>query len=204
MSPTSTAAPRTYPYTPARHDYGPGLVPRAILVHMAEGGGTVGYLHRAPRRGVSVHFVVEHAGQVVQMLPLDHVSGSANPALIRGLLRRVRPNDAPFVGYDGETITYGSAAARAVLGDGWRNPNRYCVSVEVEGWASDRRVDGEIIPGGPNRDQRNALRRLYLDLRRRLPTLRGALGHRDLQAYKACPGRFIPWASLGGHGVWKE
>src|SRR3989304_3822204 len=81
----------TYPFVSSAHDYGPGLAPTAIVIHMAEGGGTVGFLARPDvagqpcrHRGVSCHFVVERSGRVVQMLPLDHVAGSLNP-------RRLRP-----------------------------------------------------------------------------------------------------------------
>lgn len=184
----------TYRFVAARYSYGAGLEPRALLIHMAEGGGTVGYLARNPARGVSVHFVIERDGDIVQMLPLDIRSGSVNPRSIRGLLRFVQPDDPSYVGYDGEVVTFGATAAKAVLGSGWRDPNRYCISVEVEGFAKD----------GPNGAQRAALRRLYLDVRRELPMLRGALGHRDFAAYKACPGKFVNWRSMGGHGRWKE
>lgn len=194
-------------FVAARYSYGPGLIPRGLLIHMAEGGGTVGYLSRNPARGVSVHYVIEYTGRIVQMLDHDICSGSVNPRDIRGLIRLVKADDAPFVGYDGERITFGATAAKAVLGnDGWRNPNRYTISVEVEGFARDHwnTAHSELIPGGPNEAQRNALRRLYLHLRATVPTLRGALGHRDFAAYKACPGRNVNWASMGGHGRWKE
>ncbi len=191
-------ATTAYPFVAARYDYGPGLVPRAILVHMAEGGNTAGYLSRSPARGVSVHFVVDVGGRIIQMLPLDHISGSVNPGLLRGVVNRLRrawrPDDPPFTGYNGERIVYGATAARAVLGDLWRDPNRACVSIEVEGFATS----------GPNVAQRKALVLLSRDLRERLPTLRGNLGHRDLAAYKACPGRAIPWANMGGHGPFRD
>ncbi len=183
-----------YDYVRARYSYGRGLVPRAIVVHMAEGGGTVGYLSRNPARGVSCHYVVEYSGRVVRMLDEDEIAGTINPSLIRGLLRRIRPDDPPFVGYNGERITYGATAAKAVLGAGWRDPNRYCIAIEIEGFAA----------AGPNLAQRKALVLLVRDLRKRIPTLAGTVAHRDFQAYKACPGKLIPWANLGGHGPFRD
>ncbi len=180
------------PYVRARYAYGRGLVPLAELVHMAEGGNTVAYLRRSPARGVSCHFVIEYSGRTVQMLDLDECAGTINPSLLRGVLRRIRPDDAPFTGYNGERITFGASAAKAVLGSGWRNPNRHCVAIEIEGFAK----------AGPNLEQRKALVRLTRDLRSHIPTLRGALAHRDFAAYKACPGKHIPWANMGGHGLW--
>lgn len=166
-----------YAFVQAAHDYGVGLQPRGLLIHMAEGGGTVGYLARDPARGVSVHFVIERSGRVVQMLRLDHISGSTNPTAIR------TTNDP-----DG---FYGVTAAKGVLGDGWSDPNRHVISVEIEGFAAE----------GPNADQQAALIAWAADMWASVPGLRGNLGHRDLTDWKACPGKLIPWERIGGHGV---
>ena len=178
----------TYPFIQAAFDaYGKmPAKPLALVTHMAEGGGTVGYLSRDPKRGVSVHFVIERSGRTVQMLRLDRISGSINPRLLRS------SDDPPFVGYGGELITCGATARRAVLGTWERNPNAVCITVEVEGFAL----------AGPNLDQRKALVLLSRDLRKRLPTLRGNLGHRDFAAYKRCPGKLIPYLNMGGHGLY--
>lgn len=193
-------SPAVYPFVQAAYRYGPRKAPvLALLVHMAEGGGTVGYLSRQPARGVSVHFVCERSGRIVQMVDLEEVTGSLNPRLIR------ISDDPPFVGYNGEEIIYGATAAQAVLGDWWwRNPNPAVISIEVEGWARDHRLrTGTIIPAGPNLAQRRALVLWSRDMRARFPTLRGNLAHRDFAAYKACPGKFIPWSNMGGHGPYR-
>ena len=154
---------------------------RAITIHMAEGGGTVSWLTRPD--GNSSHYVVEYTGRVTQMVPEAYWAGSMNPDLTR------TTDDAPFE-YLGETITYGVTASKRCLGDGWRDPNRFVIAIEVEGFAKD----------GPNDLQRTALRRLVADIRSRRGPL-PCLGHRDQQAYKACPGKRIPWADYGGHAV---
>jgi hypothetical protein len=165
----------TYPFVQAANDYGklPGPV-LAFVIHIAEGGGTVGFLSRDNARGVSVHYVIEYTGRVVQMLREDHASGSINP-------REIRTDNGPSpFGYD---------AAHAVLGSWMRDPNGAVLSCEIEGFAST----------GPNAKQQGALRALVADIRTRHPNI-GLLGHRDFQNYKACPGPHIPWALLGGHG----
>jgi N-acetylmuramoyl-L-alanine amidase-like protein len=165
-----------YPFVQAYHDYGLRNGPtRAFLVHMAEGGGTVGYLSRANPNGVSVHYVIEYTGRVVQMLREDHASGSVNP-------REIRTTDDP----DG---FYGATAAKAVMGAYWSDPNSAVISCEIEGYAKD----------GPNDKQKIGLSLLVKDVRSRHSV--GLLGHRDFQDYKACPGRLIPWTVLGGHGA---
>jgi hypothetical protein len=154
---------------------------RAICIHMAEGGGTVPWLTRAD--GNSSHYVVEYTGRIVQMVREANWAGSINPRLVR------TTNDPPYT-YLGETIRYGRSAAEDALGSGVTNPNLHVIAIETEGFAKD----------GPNPAQREALRRLVADIRRR----RGAmpcLGHRDFQDYKACPGKRLPWADYGGHGV---
>jgi hypothetical protein len=148
---------------------------------MAEGGGTVGFLHRPNRHGVSVHFVIEYTGRIVQMLALDHMHSSLRTSEIR------TTDDA-----DG---FYGATAARAVMGS-WADtrvtsgPNHASIAVEVEGFAA----------GGPNTYQAAALAELWRDLAGRFPGIR-SLGHRDFADYKSCPGRNIPWAAVGGHGT---
>lgn len=151
---------------------------RAFLVHMAEGGGTVGFLSRPNPRGVSVHYVIEYSGRIVQMLLESHASGSVNP-------QDIRTTDGPE--------PYGATAARAVMGDWWQDPNAAVISCEIEGFAAK----------GPNIDQRNSLASLVADVRSRYPNM-GLLGHRDFADYKACPGVSIPWPKLGGHGPAQE
>lgn len=166
----------TYPFVAAAFDYGPRRVAvRAFLVHMAEGGGTVGYLAGSPARGVSVHYVIEYGGRVVQMLSEGHVSGSVNPSALR------TTDDA-----DG---FYGVTAARKVMGPQWADPNPGVISVEIEGFARD----------GPDPKQAAALVALVDDVRSRHPGF-GLLGHRDFTDQKACPGQHIAWDDLGGHG----
>lgn len=170
-----------YPFVSAYHVYGARKAPAlALAIHMAEGGGTVGYLSRDAARGVSVHFVIERTGRTVQMLDLAAASGSVDPTKVR------TTNDA-----DG---FYGVSHARQVLGDWARDPNSAVISVEIEGYASI----------GPNAIQHDALADWAADMRQKVPTLRGALGHRDFASYKACPGRRIDWTRIGGHGLWAE
>jgi len=166
----------SYPFVHARYDYGPRAGPAlAFVVHMAEGGGTVGYLSRDPARGVSVHFVIEYSGRIVQMLSEDHASGSINPNDLRTT--------------DDEAV-YGATVGKAVMGSWWSNPNAACLSVEIEGYAVNGPSDAQVI----------GLQALVADLRSRYPKI-GLLGHRDFQDYKACPGKLIPWALIGGHGT---
>lgn len=164
-----------YPFVQAANDYGPRKGPvLAFVVHMAEGGGTVGFLSRPNLRGVSVHYVIEYSGRIVRMLAETHASGSINPTDLRST-----DGPAPF----------GASAARAVLGPWARDPNSAVITVEVEGFAAT----------GPNDAQRAALVALVNDVRSRYPKI-GILGHRDFTSRKACPGPHIPWPALGGHG----
>lgn len=171
----------TYPFVQSAVDLGPARGPRlALVVHMAEGGGTVGYLSRANPNGVSVHFVVERSGRTVQMLDLARIHSSLRSSAIR-------TTDDP----DG---LYGVTAARAVMGK-WADtraslgPNHASIGLEIEGFARD----------GPNAAQGAALAALFADLAVKSPGIR-ALAHRDFASYKACPGKLIRWQDLGGHG----
>jgi hypothetical protein len=165
-----------YPFVQAKYDYGRMTVtPSAFIIHMAEGGGTVGYLARDPARGVSVHFVIEYSGRIVQMLKWDHAAGSINPRTIRTT--------------DDANGLYGISSAIAVMGAYAKNPNAASWSVEIEGFAKD----------GPNGKQIASLVVLADDCRSRAGV--GLLGHRDFTTEKACPGQHIPWTLLGGHGA---
>lgn len=160
---------------PAANDYGRLKGPvLGFVIHMAEGGGTVQYLAGPNARGVSVHYVIERAGRIVQMLHEDRASGSINP-------RDIRMTDGPE--------PYGRTAAVAVLGQWANDPNSAVLSLELEGYARD----------GPNAAQVVSLIKLVADIRTRFPDI-GLLGHRDFADYKACPGAYIPWTALGGHG----
>lgn len=157
---------------------------QAIVIHMAEGGGTVSWLTRPD--GNSSHYVIERStGRLVQMVPESWWAGSLNPRDLR------LTNDAPF-SFLGESIIYGRLAVVAALGPAKADdPNRYVIAIELEGTAAT----------GPNAAQRKTLRELVADIRRRLARALACLGHRDFQSVKACPGRLIPWVDYGGHGV---
>jgi len=153
----------------------------AVVWHMAEGGGTAGYLSRPNPNGVSVHFVVEYSGRTVQMLSLGEMHTSIRPSAIRDT------TDANGL--------YGATAARAVMGD-WADtrkslgPNHASIGVEVEGFAKD----------GPNAKQKDAIAALWRQLSFTYDNIR-SLGHRDFNGYKACPGQLFPWDLVGGHGT---
>ena len=111
-----------YAFVPSAVDLGRARGPRrAFIVHMAEGGNTVGYLSRPNPNGVSVHFVVKRTGSVVRMLDLDRMHSSIKSSAIR------TTDDA-----DG---FYGVTAARAVMGE-WADvrrslgPNHASIAVE--------------------------------------------------------------------------
>lgn len=171
-----------YPFVAARYFTPHAIVEvRAVLWHMAEGYRTVGYLTHPPSNN-SAHFVIERTGRIVQMVKLTDASHSARVA--------IDPDDA-----DAEDCgIYSDDVSRAVLGTGWSDINRYLVAVEVEGFRAD----------GPNTDQVDAIAALGEYLRAALPTIRGNLGHRDVQDYKGCPGCKFPWNRIGGHGLFVE
>jgi len=169
-----------YPFVPAYAKYGPRAGPvRAFVIHMAEGGGTVGFLSRPNIRGVSVHYVIEYTGRIVQMVPEGQATGSINPNDLR-------------TGDDADGF-YGISVAKATMGAWWRDPNAASITLEIEGYAA----------AGPNGPQRIALIELVDDVRSRFPKM-GLLGHRDFTSRKACPGTHIPWRPLGGHGPYQE
>jgi N-acetyl-anhydromuramyl-L-alanine amidase AmpD len=174
----------TYRFVQSATDLGIAKGPRlAMLWHMAEGGGTVGFLSRPNPRGVSVHFVIEYSGEIVQMLQLDHMHSSVRPTAIR------TDNDAPY-DIDGYTVIYGRAAAYAALSSwadvshGTLGPNHATIAVEIEGFAAT----------GPNEAQRASIGTLAAVI-----GIPAHLGHRDFQDYKACPGHKFPWQDIG-HG----
>lgn len=164
-----------YPFVASAAKYGTRKGPvKAFVVHMAEGGSTVGFLSRPNARGVSVHYVIETSGRIVQMTKETMATGSINPNDLR------TTDDAE---------TYGATARRRVMG-GWdHDPNSAVISCEIEGFAKT----------GPNAAEHGSLKALIADVRSRYPDM-GLLGHRDFQDYKACPGKLIHWADLGGHG----
>jgi hypothetical protein len=153
---------------------------RGIVIHMAEGGGTVGWLDNPD--GNSSHYVIEYSGRLVQMVQETHWAGSIDPTKIR------MTNDAAYT-YLGESVVYGRTAQLAAIGStAAADPNRYVIAIEAEDFAAT----------GPNAAQRAALAALVNDIRRRRG-VKPALGHRDFQSYKRCPGHLIPWADYGGH-----
>ena len=176
-----------YAYVPAYYNIGAARGPRlAVVWHMAEGGGTVGYLSRQNPNGVSVHYVIEYRGRIVQML---------NESRMHTSIRIKHPSGAHAIRHTNDADGfYGQAAAVAVMGK-WADvhtslgPNHASIGVEIEGFAAD----------GPNAKQRPAMAALFADLRTRYPFIR-SLGHRDFNL-KACPGRKIPWDAVGGHGT---
>lgn len=170
-----------YPFVAARwYTAGARAAIRGTLWHMAEGYGTVGYLSRVARN-VSADFVVDRFGQTTQMVRWADASHSARVAFDDDT------NDASDC-----AGLYGERYARAVLGSGLDDVNRYVVSVEVEGYRAR----------GPNAVQVPAMVALSDHIRARGGSdWRGNIGHRDVQDYKACPGCLFPWDAIGGHGL---
>ena len=177
----------TYPFVQSYTDLGVAKGPRlAITWHMAEGGGTVGYLAKPNPNGVSVHFVIEYTGRIVQMLKLTHMQSSIRTSDIR------TTNDAA---YGNPPVMYGRAAALAVMGKwadishGTLGPNHASIGVECEGFAA----------AGLNEKQAASAGLLFADMTLQFPGIR-SLGHRDFQDYKPCPGKHFPWDQVDGHG----
>lgn len=192
----------TYPFVQAYHDLGPRKGPvLGLVIHMAEGGGTVGFLSRQNRNGVSVHYVIDYDGKITRMLLESHMHSSIRIGDNGSALRTTTE--------DG----FGADYARAVLGkwayvDSTLGPNHATIAVEIEGFAgkltdAQRRAHPKADPlGGPSSRQEAALLVLVKDVRSRYPDI-GLTGHRD-HNIKACPGRRIPWDLIGGHGARAE
>src|SRR5712691_9969488 len=140
-----------FDFVPTFTDLGPrtGAV-RGFTIHMAEGGGTVGFLAKKNPRGVSVHYVIEHSGRVVRMLDEGHMHSSI----------RIGTNSSAIRLDDDQDGFFGRSAAVAVLGDladakTSLGPNHSTLAVEIEGFASN----------GPNDAQNDALVALVADIR---------------------------------------
>lgn len=176
-----------------------GAAIKGVVIHMAQGGGTVSWLTRPD--GNSSHYVVEYDGEIVQMVAEARAAGSIDPTKIR------LTNDPAFT-YLGESIVYGRTAVVASMGRAaGDDPNRYVIAIETEGFAGKAPTVGQSgydlranPVGGPNAKQRASLAALVNDIRRRRGPL-PALGHRDFQSYKVCPGKRIPWVDYGGHAL---
>ena len=172
-------------------DYGPRSGTLGLSFHMSEGGdGLVSYLAQHPGEdlwewadrvnGVSCNAALLSDGTIWQMLAWSHASGNLNP-----------DDRAGEYGY------YGGSHLRAVLGDGWTNPNEWTISMEIAGYRSI----------GPTDAQVRAAIEWAKDMKAMFPTLRGATGHHD-QSPKPCPGltpnmRAI-FDGVGGHGLWSK
>ena len=178
----------TYPFVAAKwFSAGAIIEVRALVIHFAEGGGTVQYF-KDPRHSdgtpedVSAHFVLQYDGTIVQMVrdeDADHCQhiDTGSWAYPGGL---TRANGVAVLGLD----VMGSTDHTRV--------NRYVQAIELEGHRDQ----------GPNAAQAAALPKWVDERRAKFPTIRGLLGHGDIQN-KACPGALIPWSLLGGHGVWE-
>jgi N-acetyl-anhydromuramyl-L-alanine amidase AmpD len=202
LSPDSTLVDRVVEAPQSEQGPRPGgaAAIRAIVIHMAEGGGTASHLKHED--GNSSHYVVEYSGNIVQMVAEKRHAGSINPG-------RLRSTNTPFFKFLGERLRYGKSEAVRALGgeDFYRNPNTFVIAIEVEGFAKPLTPKKQIRhpranpDGGPTAKQRKALDKLVADIRSRRNKVYPCLGHRDFQKYKACPGRRMPWADYGGHAV---
>ena len=156
-----------YRYVPAKHDYGKSPVPKeGIVLHMAEGNRVLEYLAGGNvLRGVSATFICTIEGEIVQMLPLDHTSGSLNARDVR---RSTDPKGrwgARYTKYYGPELYQGKA-------------NQLTISIECAGFAKD----------GPNKAQQAAIIELVERLRKRSKRTLGFNIHCDFADYKSCPG----------------
>lgn len=157
-----------YRYVHATHDFGKSPVPKqGVVLHMAEGERVVEYLAGGNvLRNVSANFAITMDGEVVQMLPLDAVSGSLNPRDVR------RTNDRDgfwgrrYTRFYPDTVLTGKA-------------NQLTISIECAGFAAT----------GPNRAQQDGIVELVQRLRKRYRRPIGFGGHRDFADYKMCPGK---------------
>jgi hypothetical protein len=192
----------TYRFVQAATDLGPRKGPiLGANVHMAEGGGTVGFLSRPNRDGVSVQYVIDYDGIVTQMLLESHMQSA---------IRIHNPDGSYAIRQDDDGFGFGHSVAVAVLG-AWADthttlgPNHATIGIELEGFAGKAPLKGEAgydpradPLGGPNDAQTAALAALIDDIRTRHADI-GLTGHRDHNV-KNCPGLRIPWLLLGGHG----
>lgn len=156
-----------YRYVPAKYDFGKSPVPKeGIVLHMAEGTRVLEYLAGGNiLRRVSATFIVTMEGEVVQMLPLDHTSGSLNPRDVR---RSTDPKGRwgrKFTRFYGPELFTGRA-------------NQLTISIECAGFAKD----------GPNADQQKGIIELVERLRKRYKRPLGFNIHCDFADYKSCPG----------------
>lgn len=167
-----------YDFVHATHDYGESPVPKGgIVFHLAEGCDPLSYLAGDNViRGVSAHFVIQPTGRVVQMLRLDHTSGSIKAS-------DVRTTTDP----DGD---YGRRYTRYLPDDILEGKvNQRTISVEMAGFARKGwSCDGESYPAGPNIKQVATAIELVHKLRTKYARPIGVNVHRDFADYKACPG----------------
>jgi hypothetical protein len=182
-----------YRYVPATHDFGKSPVAKqGIVVHVSEGCNPAAYLSSGNvLRNVSANFTVEQGGEIVQMLPVNHTSGSINPRDVR--------TDTDEDGFWGRRWTR------------YMDPdiltgrvNQRTISIEVAGRASRAwTCDGETHKRGPNAAQVVSLIELVGVLRDHFKQRLGVNGHRDFTDWKPCPGEGLGIRALlkaVGHG----
>lgn len=185
--PTKSPDGLPYPFRQASWDYGTRRVPaQGIVFHMAEGCDVAGYLEqrpgeqpRAPRilRGVSATFAIQADGEVIQMLDLDHVSGSLNPRDVRSSNSADGFWGRRFTRYYDPDVMTGMA-------------NHRTISVEMAGEASSPwSCGGDHFPAGINPAQVASAIQLVKRLRQKYKRPIGVNGHADFADYKPCPGK---------------